>query len=142
MMESIVLQVNNAYMVSVDNFVRAICDTNHIGNYYATILVAVKEAVESAMAFEKGNQQPEDIQLAFDYCPQGVYFRVHGMKGCFQSDDFSLVQMLADGLELSDDKSTLQLSFAIRGIDYGEAAKRVSVLEHFYHPATSKVLQM
>lgn len=142
MMESVVLHADSAYMVSVDNFVRAICDTNHIGNYYATILVAVKEAVDCAMAFLKGHQQPGEVQLAFDYCPQGVYFRVHGMNGCFQSDDLSLVRMLADGLELSDDKSSLQLSFDIRGIDYGEAAKRVSVLEHFYHPAASKVLQM
>lgn len=141
-MESIVLHADNAYMVSVDNFVRAICDTNHIGNYYATILVAVKEAVDCAMASEKEAQHQGDVQLAFDYCPQGVFFKVHGVKNCFLSGDFSLVRMLADGLELSDDMSTLQLSFAIRGIDYGEAAKRISVLEHFYHPATSEMLQM
>ena len=55
-MESIVLHADSAYMVSVDNFVRAICDINHISNYYATILVAVQEAVEHVVAFGKVNQ--------------------------------------------------------------------------------------
>lgn len=140
LMEKIVLHVDSGCMMCVDNFVRAICDTNHIGNYYATILVAVEEAVERAAAFEKN---PKDgIEVSFDYCPQGVFFRVQGSEGCFRKDDLSLVYMLADGVELSNGSSTLQLSFAIRGIDFDEAAKRVSVLEHFYHPASSKVLQM
>lgn len=141
-MEKIVLHADSAYMVSVDNFVGAICDMNHIGNYYATILMALKEAVECAMAFEKAKQQPVGIELMFDYCPQGVFFRVQGSQGCFQLGDFMLVRMLSDGVSLSDDASTLEISFAIRGIDYGEAAKRVSVLEHFYQPAVSRVLQM
>ena len=141
-MESIVLHADSAYMVSVDNFVRAICDINHISNYYATILVAVQEAVEHVVAFGKVNQPSDDIQLTFDFCPQGVFFRVRGAKGCFQSDDHSLMRMLADNIELSDDASTLQMSFAIRGIDYREAAKRISVLDHFYHPASASLLQM
>ena len=52
------------------------------------------------------------------------------------------MRMLADDIELSDDASTLQMSFAIRGIDYREAAKRISVLDHFYHPASASWLQM
>lgn len=141
-MEKFVIQVDSTYMVNVDSFVRAICDMNHIGNYYATILVAVREAVEKAVTFEKERQQPADVELVFDYCSKGVSFRVQGAQGCFMSDDFSLVQMLSDGMELSDDASVLQMSFAIRGIDYREAAKRVSVLEHFYHPTPTEMLQM
>ena len=125
-MEKFVIQVDSTYMVNVDSFVRAICDMNHIGNYYATILVAVREAVEKAVTFEKERQQPADVELVFDYCSKGVSFRVQGAQGCF----------------MSDDASVLQMSFAIRGIDYREAAKRVSVLEHFYHPTPTEMLQM
>ena len=141
-MEKIVLHADSANMVSVDNFVRAICDTNHIGNYYATVLVAVGEAVERAVEYGKEKGLDVNLELAFDYCRQGVFFRVQGLQGCFASGDYSLVHMLADEVLLLDDGSALQMTFAIRGIDYGEAAKRVSVLERFFHPAHTQVLQM
>ena len=141
-MEKIVLHVDSAYMVALDNFVRAICDTNHIGNYYATIAVSVVEAVKKAMEFEKERHQAECVEVISDYDAQGMSFCVHGSKGCFCTDEFSLIRMLADAVTVSDDSSTLQVSFAIRGIDCREAAQRISVLEHFYHATSVKVLQM
>jgi hypothetical protein len=141
-MEKIVLHADSAYMVRLDNFVRAICDTNHIGNYYATIAVPVTEAVKNAMDFDKENHGVGNVEVTSDYDAHGMLFCVRGAEGCFRSDDFVLIRMLADAVKVTDDSSTLQMSFAIRGIDCGEAAQRISVLEHFYHPTSVKVLQM
>ena len=131
-----------ACLMVADSFIRAICDVNHFGNYYATISVPIMEAVKKAMAFAEENHQPDEVVLSFDYCTQGVLFQVQGSQDCFQSDDFLLGRMLADDVVLSDDSSRVQMSFAVRGIDYGEAAQRISTLEHFYHPVSSRVLQM
>ena len=141
-MEKIVLHVDSAYMVGLDNFVRAICDTNHIGNYYATIAVPVMEAVKKAMDFENERYQAEFVEVSSDYDVHGMFFCVRGLEGCFRADDFSLIRMLADAVKVSDDSSTLRMSFAIRGIDCREAAQRISVLEQFYHATSVKVLQM
>ena len=141
-MEKLVLHADSAYLTSVDNFVRDICDTNHIGNYYATISVPITEAVNKAMACGDSESQPVEVGLSCDYCPQGILFCVQGKQGCFQNDDFLLIRMLADQVELSSDSSSIRMTFAVRGIDCGEAAQRISVLQRFYHPVTAAMLQM
>ncbi len=141
-MEKLVLHRDGAYMVELDNFVRAICDTNHIGNYYATIEVPLAEAVKNVMDFEKRGHEVVVVEVTSEFDAHGMVFSVRGAKGCFSADDFSLARLLADAVKVSDDSSTLQMSFAIRGIDCREAAQRISVLEHFYHSTSVKVLQM
>lgn len=141
-MEKLVLHADSSYLAGVDSFVRDICDTNHIGNYYATISVPVTEAVNRAMTCGNAESQPMEVILFCDYCPQGILFSVQGRQGCFQNDDFSLIRMLADQVELSDDCSSMRMTFAVRGIDCGEAAQRISVLQRFYHPISAAMLQM
>ena len=48
-MERVVIHKDSAYQIVVDNFVRSICDTYHIGNYYATISVPIMDALKKAM---------------------------------------------------------------------------------------------
>ena len=142
MMEKFVLQLDSLDLVRVDNFVRAICDENHIDNYYATISVSVTKAVESAFASGSENQKCNHVALSFGYSPKGITFKVTSKQGLLNPSDLSIISMLADEVELLDDDSSLQMTFAIRGIDHKEAAQRVATLEHFYHPAPAEVLQM
>ena len=140
-MERVVIHKDSAYQMVVDNFVRSLCDTYHLGNYYATISVPIMDALKKAMALSDESAQPNEVVVSFDYDVRGVCFRVDGTKGCFRSDDLLLIRMLCDQVEVSDDYSQIELSFAIRGIDCDEAAQRVAILEHFYHPTSTKVLQ-
>lgn len=141
-MERIELHADDSYMIQLDAFVRAICESNHIYNYYATIWVSIAEAVNDALFFEDNGNESRSVEVAFDYCPQGVLFSVRGVEECFNKYDDSLIRVLADKTEVSDSASTLLLTFAVRGIDFGEAASRVSVLNHFYHPALTEVLHV
>ena len=140
-MERVVIHNDGSYLIEVDNFVRSICDTYHIGNYYATISVPVMDAVKKSMGLQDDSIQQSEVEVFFDYDVRGVCFHINGTKGCFHSDDLLLIRMLCDQVDVSNDYSQIELSFAIRGIDCNEAAQRVATLEHFFHPKSVEVLQ-
>lgn len=133
-MENIEIQNNTNTEVAVNNFIEAICDDNHIYNYFATISMAVLPVVQAAL------QHSSKVMLNFDYTPSGPIFSIHSDDICFSRDSeifadmFLFVEMLSDKYQLEDDGHTLQLLFAIRGIDAQEALRRTSVLERFYVP--------
>lgn len=138
-MEQLIIQSNTNYQVALDNFIRAICEDNHVDNYYATISLPVTNSVEMALA------QSSQVVLIFDYCTTGVKFSVRSsasfMSGISINQDFEadptnssafLLSMLTDEAEVLDEGRQVDLIFHIRGIDNHEAHRRALVLEKFF----------
>lgn len=132
-MEQIEIQNGTNYQMIVDNFIRNICDDNHVYNYYATISVPVLQAVDSVMSHSSNHK----ATLSFRHCREGLSFSLQCELADFSSqssnndDIFLFAEALADKVCVSDNGHSLQMIFAIRGIDATEAARRVSVLEQF-----------
>lgn len=143
MMEKANIQLDNANMTRMDSFVEAVCDEWHLDNYYATISVAVTNAVEYAMA--KGNAT---VMLSYGHCDKGIGFTLYCKEGTFgtlmtemsavtdlpASETSFLVKTLSDDLRVAADGTTLQVIFAVQGIDPRDCAARIAVLEKFYQP--------
>ena len=124
----------------IDAFIRGICDECHIGNYYATISVAVTKSVEVALSSKAAASSDDKVQVDFAYSPYGILFTVVNSTGCFNlsNESMEFPSLLADKVVVSDDKSQVQLFFSVRGIDADEASRRVSVLNQFYKVATTE----
>lgn len=150
MMEKLVIQVDKSNIPLVDNFLRAICDNNHIVNYYATISVPIMKAMEVVERISPASS----LSILFDYLRGGITFTVQTDSPCFLSvenatensdDEFAdaafLITLLSDHTKVTDEGRTLQIFFDVRGIDASEAFARVQVLEHFYESIHTKELQ-
>lgn len=142
-MEQILIQSNTNYRMIADNFLRAICETNHIENYYATISVPLLSVIESAMS------EGQDLVLIYDYCPLGIQFQIKSRPQLFSSikSDASselgmLLNLLVDDSKISDSGDTLTLEFAIQGIDVSMAESRIASVKKFYSPTPTAVAQI
>lgn len=142
-MEQTIIQSNNNYPAATDNFVRAICESHHIDNYYATISVPVLSVVQFALS------NSQEVMLSFDYCSHGVQFRVESCAQQFLSvkaDPTSeislLLNLLVDDCHISDEGNVISLGFAIQGIDATMAASRVAALRKFYSPTPSAPMSL
>lgn len=143
-MEKAMIQLDNANIAILDNFVEAVCGERHIDNYYATIAVAVTNAVQYALAKDCGM-----VALSCGHYDKGICFSLSSAEGtfdAFQSEGSMLTEAptsemaflthtLADDLLIATDGSTLQVRFAVQGIAPRECAARIAVLEKFYQPA-------
>ena len=143
-MEKAMIQLDNANIAILDNFVEAVCEERHIDNYYATIAVAVTNAVQYALAKDCGK-----VALSCGHYDKGICFSLSctgGVFGGFLSEGMTLSDMstsemafltntLSDGLQVDAEGSTLQVFFAVQGIDPRECANRIAVMEKFYQPA-------
>lgn len=149
-MEQLVIQADIANLTLVENFVRAICDDNHIVNYYATISVPVMKAVEHAILGGSSSQ----LTLLFSHCHDGITFSIQADTPSFSpiaaeqvppagspEEALYLISMLSDQMEVSDEGRTLQMTFDLQGIDTNEACNRVEVLEQFYASVRTLVPQ-
>ena len=141
-MEKIVIQTDKGDLLRVENFIQALCDGYHLGNYAATISVPVLRAVELAMAAGKAQQE---IVLESDYCAEGVCFTVKSQTSCFNQaeasplsspaqfdETFLFFQMLADRFEVLEQGAAISFIFAVRGINPIEAENRMSVIQQFF----------
>ena len=149
-MEKLVIQPDKSSLPLVENFVRAICDGNHIVNYYATISVPVLKAFETAIL-----SSSSALSLIFDHCRGGIYFSIQSDVPCFffnqttetvpaagsPEESSYLIETLSDRMEVSDEGRTLQLTFEVEGIDIGEATLRVQALKLFYESISTQVHQ-
>lgn len=139
-MERIVIQKDNVDLKHVDAFIRGICDQCHIDNYYATISVAVTKSIEAALSCKADDGSDAGVQVDFAYSSYGILFTVVNSTECFDmgNETMELPSMLADKVVVSNDRSEVQLFFSVRGIDAGEASRRVSVLNQFYKVAAAE----
>lgn len=141
-MEKIVIQTDKGDLLQVENFIQALCDGYHLGNYAATISVPVLKAVELALAADKTQQ---DVVVESDYCATGVCFTIKSQTPCFSQDDasplsspaqldesFLFFQMLADSFEVLEQGKMITFIFAVRGINPIEAENRMSVIQQFF----------
>lgn len=140
-MEKIVIQTDKDNLLQVENFIQALCDGYHLGNYAATISVPVLKAVELALAADE--MRPE-VMVESDYCPEGVCFTVKSQAPCFDlnisplsspahfDESFLFFQMLADRFEVSEQGKAITFIFAVRGINPFEAENRISTIQQFY----------
>lgn len=143
-MEKAMIQLDNANIAILDNFVEAVCEERHIDNSYATIAVAVTNAVQYALAKDGGK-----VALSCGHYDKGICFSLLSAEGTFDafqsegsmlteaptSEMAFLTRTLADDLLVATDGSTLQVRFAVQGIAPSECAARIAVLEKFYQPA-------
>ena len=143
-MEKAMIQLDSANMAMVDSFVGAVCEEQHLDNYYATIAVAVTNAAQYALAKDTGK-----VSLSCGHYDKGISFSLSCAKGTFDtflaegtmltdmptSEMSFLTKTLADDLLVATDGSTLQVRFAVQGIAPRECAARIAVLEKFYQPA-------
>ena len=134
-MEQLVLQSNSYEAISIERFVSAICEDNHLEKYHAVISIAVMRAVDFAFSAVEDNQ----VVLVADHCRQGVSFAIQSAKPCFailEEDtvsDFSvIISSLCDEFSLTEDGCALQMLFHVQGIDSSEASYRANVLSRFY----------
>lgn len=143
-MEKAMIQLDSANVAMADGFVEAVCGEQHLDNYYATIAVAVTNAVQYALAKDGGK-----VTLTCGHYDKGICFSFSCAEGTFDtflaegttltdspaSEMSFLTKTLADDLLVAIDGSTLQVRFAVQGIAPRECAARIAVLEKFYQPA-------
>lgn len=143
-MEKLVIQSDIGNISFVENFVRAICDRNHIVNYYATISVSVIKAVENAIR----SGSSSELSVLSSHCRGGITFTIQCTTPCFSSvnanntnwvpsigspeESVYLISVLCDQVKVADGGCSIQMTFNVRGIDVEEAFDRVQLLEHFY----------
>lgn len=140
-MEKLVIQPDIKDITAVDNFVKAICDRNRIINYYATISIPVRKAVENAIQ----GGSTFGMSILFSYCQGGFAFTVQCGHPCFypiRSDQVPsagsleesayLINVLSDRVEILDEGCTLRMTFNVKGIDADEAFGRAQTLKQFY----------
>lgn len=142
-MESIVIQSTKENLVQVEAFLSDICDEYHVGNYFATISVAVMHAVQNAM--EHGNKfdASKKVSIICGHCMGGVYFSIEDEGEGFdyiQYGDFPiegrgegifLIKTLCDRMEYSDSGRQVRLEFAINGIESSDSLERRSLMKKF-----------
>ena len=73
-MERIVIQSNIANLVKVEQFLDTVCDTMNIHNYYATISVAVLQAVENAILHGNKSDESKSVYIKYSKCRGGIAF--------------------------------------------------------------------
>lgn len=150
-MERALIQNNTSSIEQIENFVRAVCDDNHIPNYFATISVPVLKAAE--YAFHHNANSP--LTIFFEQCRGGIRFIVQSDYQCFEKTHSSgipptgsdeellyLVNILSDELEVLDGGCGLQLTFDVLGIAPQEVAHRIHILENFYVNIRSQIVEV
>ena len=146
-MKTVEIQPNKLDLQRIDDFVSAICDSCHIVNHYASISVAIVNAVRISVAAAHS-----PVTLSFDYCTSGIQFSITSAKPCFSllTDDvfpmsdpnmesMYIIHHLADEVRLTDAGHTLVLTFAVRGIGFKEAHARQLTYQRHFSPAPVQV---
>lgn len=146
MTESFVIQSDIANLSLVEERLFHFCQECHIGNYYATVSVAVMQAVENAIVHGNRSQQEKGVSLTFGTCRGGIFVEVADEGVGFEFERFGelpdegqsvgegvfVMKHLADRLVYSKGGSQVRMEFDVAGIDPVDALERVSVLrEHF-----------
>ena len=140
-MEKAAIQLCSTNLTMLDGFIEAVCEEHHLDNYYATISVAVTKAVEYAM--DKGS---DVMDLSFGHYNKGIYFKLKSPREVFatlprETTDMTLssegecsvlITTLSDQVQVLDNGDTLQVMFAVQGIDSSECVNRIAILEKFY----------
>lgn len=133
----------------VEVFIDEICDYFNVNNdYFGNIIVAVTEAVNNAIVHGNKSDEAKKVTVAFELIQGCVTFTVtdEGMgfnpnavpdptDPATESADMGrglyLMKSLSDGLEFSDNGSTVQIRFAVSSIHKELANRRVRAYQDF-----------
>ena len=146
-MERIVIQSNIANLVKVEQFLDTVCDTMNIHNYYATISVAVLQAVENAILHGNKSDESKSVSIKYSKCRGGIVFVVEdegegfnykGYSGLSleggKGDGIFLMQTLSDSCTYSKGGKRVKLEFMIQGIEASRSLERAVTLQNFFDP--------
>lgn len=142
MIEHFVIQSNIASLPVVEERLFHFCHLCHVGNYHATVSVAVMQAVENAIVHGNGGNVDKTVDLTCGTCRGGLFVEVadqgagfdHGRYGGLLSEGEGIFVMrqLADKVVYSDGGRRVRLEFAVDGIDPADAMERVAVLHRHF----------
>ena len=144
-MENIVIQSNISNLVRVEQFLDTVCDTMNIHNYYATISMAVLQAVENAIVHGNNSDENKIVSVNYSKCKGGIAFTIEDEGKGFEYDNYSdlpmmegrgdgifLMKALSDSCIYSDGGRKVRLEFGIQGIDASRSLERIVVLQQFF----------
>ncbi len=144
-MERFVIQSSIKEIAKVEKYISDLCDEKNAFNYFATISVAVMQAVENAITHgNKSDVEKIVIIESGDYCG-GIYFEIEDQGEGFdvaqygdlsiegtKGDGIFMMRMLSDRLEYSNGGRKVRMEFAIRGIDATQAVERANTLQKYF----------
>ena len=146
-MERIVIQSNAANLIKVEQFLDTVCDTMNIHNYYATISMAVLQAVENAIVHGNKSDENKVVSIKYSKCRGGIAFVVEDEGDGFNYKDYAgfpmesgvgegvfLMKTLADSCVFSKGGRRVRLEFMIQGIEQARSLERVATFRHFFEP--------
>lgn len=146
-METLVIQSTIDNLPQVEAFVADICDDKHLGRYFATISVAVGQAVENAIVHGNRLDETKQVTIGCTNTRGGIVFTVadegegfdYVRYSDFPAEDAKgeglfMMRMLADQVEYSRNGSMVSLQFAVRGIVDKDSDRRIAALERYFAP--------
>lgn len=146
-MERIVIQSNVSNLVQIEQFLDTVCDTMNIHNYYASISMAVLQAVENAIVHGNNSDENKTVSIGYSKCKGGIAFVVEDEGDGFNYKEYEgfpmesgvgegmfLMKTLADTCTFSKGGKRVRLEFMIQGIEQARSLERVATLRRFYAP--------
>lgn len=145
-MMSFEIQSDMRNLPEVEGFVERLCDNCNIGNHSAIITMALLNAVENAIVHGNRNDNSKKVYISCEQNANTLLFRVRDEGDGFPYEDYNgldklldefsdgmfLLKTLCDEISFDEGGSVLCMSFFIKGVGHHIAAKRASVLQHFY----------
>lgn len=144
-MEKFNIQSNSAGIASVENYISMLCGEKNVYNHFATISMAVLQAVENAVVHGNNNDPSKMVSIECGEFLGGVYFEIEDQGNGFdftkygnlpavggKGDGIFMMKLLADKIEYSKQGRCVRMEFLIKGIDAADAMKRRSTLAKFH----------
>lgn len=144
-MERIVIQSNVSNLVQIEQFLDTVCVNMNIHNYYATISMAVLQAVENAIVHGNKSDESKRVSIKCSKCRGGISFVVEDEGDGFDYKDYVgfpmesgvgegvfLMKTLADSCVFSKGGRRVKLEFMIQGIEQARSLERVATLRRFF----------
>ncbi len=151
-MKNIVIQSNVSNLSTVEQFLDTICDSMNISNYYATITMAVLQAVENAIVHGNNSDENKFVSIDCFKCRGGIAFTIEDEGEGFDFSTYSdlpmlegkgdgifLMKTLSDKCEFTEGGKKVRLEFMIQGIEALHSLERAATLQHFFKPKKVKV---
>ena len=142
----------------IEEFVEEISDFYNISNsYYANIIIALTEVINTPDIFSKENTENNYIKIIFSKKSKLLSFTINYGNIIFdkniilvindEKNDLNtekgkrkfLINSLADTVKFNESKNEIELVFFTSGIEKEKSQKRKKSLSHYYNSKKQKV---
>jgi hypothetical protein len=142
----------------IEEFVEEICDFYNISNsYYANIIIALTEVINTPDIFAKENSENNYIKIIFSKKSKSLSFTIKYGNIIFdkniillindeKNDLYTekgkrkfLINSLADIVNFNESKNEIELVFFTSGIEKEKSQERKKSLSHYYNSKKQKV---